>query len=248
MTARLIIYGNLTDFLGPGPRPRALEFVPLPHAQLKDTIESFEVPHCEVDQLLVNGEPAPFTRRARPGDLVEVFPVHDGAPARPSFVRPPDLPELKFVVDCNLGKLNSMMRSLGFDCYYENHIPDARAARVSAAESRILLTKDRRLLKRAIITYGYWVRSEMPSDQVREVLRRFRLEDRVKLLSRCIDCNVNTIEVDKERVLDRLEPLTKKYYDRFFMCPKCEKVFWRGSHFEKIKAWRDSLATASEPK
>jgi uncharacterized protein len=241
MAAQISFYGSLNFFLGPGPNPRVLPIAP--HArQLKDTIESYGVPHCEVDQVLINGIPCAFQERLKRGDSIEVFPVDEEPNADlPSRVRPPPLDVPKFVVDCNLGKLNSLMRALGFDCYYENDIPDNKAVEVAVRDQRILLTKDVRLLMRAVLTYGYCVRSTWPANQIREVITRYQLWPQARLLSRCIDCNLETVEVPKEDVWDRLEPLTKRYYDRFFICPNCNKIFWRGSHFKKIREWHDQL-------
>jgi uncharacterized protein len=236
----LFFYGSLLDFVDSAKN----SVVVRENSQLKDTIESFGVPHCEVALVLVDGRSAPFNLRLLGGEKIEAYPV-DLRPDVHSLVFEPEPEPKRFLIDCNLGKLNSMLRSLGFDCYFENHIDDLRAAEIAVRENRILISKDRRILMRAQIKHGYWVRNDKPALQIKEVLKRFDLHPSAKLLSRCIDCNVSIVPVEKEKIIHRLEPLTKKYYDRFFICPSCEKIYWRGSHFEKIKNWYQELKSLS---
>lgn len=237
-SARIEIHGNLNDFLEPGVRP-SLHEVPLTHhSQLKDTVESLGVPHPEIDCALVNGRPAAFTRRLKPGDTVAIFP--EGESPSESLVRTAPHPT-RFVVDANLGRLKTLLRTLGFDCFYENNLSDEHAAHASRTENRTLLTKDVGVLMRAKIVHGYWVRAGYPDPQLGEVIRRFDLRPKINPLSRCIDCNEEIVPVAKKDILDRLEPLTKKYYDKFFQCPKCGKIYWEGSHVERMRDWMSRL-------
>ena len=95
--------------------------------------------------------------------------------------------------------------------------------------------RDRRLLYAKAVTHGYWVRSVWPSRQVEEVVRRFNLADMVRLFSRCADCNGLIEPVAKAAVEDRLEPKTKKYHEKFYRCPACGKVYWEGSHVDRLR-------------
>ena len=65
-------------------------------------------------------------------------------------------------------------------------------------------------------------------------MQRYDLHSRIQPFSRCLRCNTVLRPVAKERVIDRLEPLTKKYYNDFKQCKSCEKIYWRGSHHEKM--------------
>jgi uncharacterized protein len=242
MNARLQFFGSLRDFLSKETASCPIEVSLAHHSQMKDTIESLGVPHCEIDLILLNGRSADFRAHLKDGDQVLVYPVDkEPVSAVLSLVRPPELAEKQFVVDSNLGKLKSMMRALGFDCLYDNAFSDADIAEISASQRRIILTKDVGLLMRAKVVYGYWVRSQIPRMQIREVIKRYNLESKINLLSRCVDCNVAIESIEKEKVWNRLEPLTKKYYDQFSICPSCHKIFWQGSHYEKIHQWSEDL-------
>jgi uncharacterized protein with PIN domain len=232
--ARIEFFGNLTDFLD----GRNSFDVPVrAHSQIKDSIESLGVPHCEIDTVFRDGQPVSLTDRLLPGDHLQVYPFAPGPPP----VEP------RFVVDANLGRLKTQMRALGYDCYYETGIDDGRAAEVSARENRILLTKDVGVLMRANVVHGYYVRADRPEAQIREVIRRFDLWPLVRPLSRCVDCNDPIVEIAKAEVLDRLEPLTKKYYDKFFRCPRCGKIYWAGSHVERMRSWFSELEAEFSP-
>ena len=150
-------------------------------------------------------------------------------------LREQPLRKTTFVVDVNLGRLARMLRLLGFDTLFSNAYADAEIVAISEAQGRIVLTRDRRLLHAKAVTHGYWVRSVWPRRQVDEVVRRFDLADQVRPFSRCADCNGRIEPVPKEQVADRLEPKTKKYYETFYRCPDCGKVYWEGSHIGKLR-------------
>ena len=69
-----------------------------------------------------------------------------------------------------------------------------------------------------------------------EVLQRFDLTKRIIPFHRCVRCNHPLEPVSKEAVLDRLEPLTKQYFDEFQICPACGQIYWKGSHYERMTA------------
>jgi uncharacterized protein with PIN domain len=123
---------------------------------------------------------------------------------------------------------------LGFDCLYQNDYDDAKLAAIADQEGRILLTRDRRLLMRKLIVHGYCLRSLDSFEQLIEVIHRFELTDRTQPFHRCLRCNHLLEPVKKEAVLDRLEPLTKQYFDDFHICPDCQQIYWKGSHYERM--------------
>jgi uncharacterized protein with PIN domain len=124
---------------------------------------------------------------------------------------------------------------LGFDAMYQSDYQDDQLAQITVEQNRILLTRDRQLLMRKTIRFGYAIRSLLPDEQVIEVIRRFGLN---KLLitpfHRCLRCNTPIEAVLKEVILHRLEPLTKKYFHEFHICPECERVYWKGSHYDRM--------------
>jgi uncharacterized protein with PIN domain len=90
------------------------------------------------------------------------------------------------------------------------------------------------MLFNKIITHAHWLHSTDSEKQATEVLQRFDLFDQIQMFHRCPVCNGLIQPIEKEAVLDRLEPLTKEYYDRFFQCPDCGKIYWRGTHYDRI--------------
>ncbi len=205
------------------------------------------VPHTEVDLILVNGESASFDWQINEGDRVSVFPVFESLDiSRLTEVRPEPLREPKFVLDNHLGKLAGYLRLLGFDTRYENDYQDPRLAEISQEEDRILLTRDRGLLKRKVVTHGYCVREDNPQDQIIEILRRFDLAQLARPYSRCARCNGFLQPAEKEAVLHHLKPLTKKYYDEFMQCENCGQVYWRGSHFEDLNEFLNRVVSEAD--
>ena len=200
------------------------------------------VPHPEVDLIVVNGESVGFDYGLRPGDRVAVYPVFESFDITPVVkLREAPLRKTAFVVDVNLGRLARKLRLLGFDTLYSNAYADEEIVGIAAEQRRIVLTRDRRLLHAKVVTHGYWVRSVRVGEQVAEVVRRFDLAGQVKPFSRCAECNGEIEPVAKEEVADRLEPKTKLYYDRFYRCRSCGKIYWEGTHVGKIRQRLGSL-------
>jgi uncharacterized protein with PIN domain/sulfur carrier protein ThiS len=236
-TATFRFYAELNDLVAPERRFRdsAVRFEgPL---QLKDAVEALGVPHGEVDLVLVNGRSVPFSERLRDGDRVAVYPVLEAFDvAGLSQVRQEPLREPRFVLDGHLGRLAAYLRLLGFDALWEQQPRDEDLARVSAAEHRVLLTRDLGLLKRKPVTHGLWVRSLRPREQLREVVQRLHLERGARPFSRCLRCNGALETVEKRAVLDALPPVTRERVDEFWRCAGCAQVYWAGAHHARQRA------------
>jgi len=101
-------------------------------------------------------------------------------------------------------------------------------------EQRILLTRDRGLLKRRAITHGLFVHSQQPEEQTLEVMRRLDLRQRLAPFTRCLRCNGRLAAVSKDEVIDQLEPLTRQYYTEFSRCTECGRIYWAGSHHARL--------------
>jgi uncharacterized protein with PIN domain len=223
MKATFTFIGELNDFL-PHYRKNttfSLEFED--HQSLKHLIESIGVPHTEFGKVLVNGQEMDSANRLREGDQVTVYPAdtHLGV-------------ESYFILDNHLGQLATYLRMLGFNSLYRNDYQDDELTLVSSQEGRILLTRDRRLLMRKAITLGYCMHQTDPRAQVAEVLRRFKLFSQVKPFQRCLRCNSPLQVVSKQDIIDRLEPLTKIYFNEFRICPACNQIYWKGSHYDHM--------------
>ena len=240
-TACFRFHADLNDFLPVHQRETLFPYAFESHQSVKHLIESLGVPHTEVGQITSNGAQVDFGYRPREGDQVEVFPLPLDEPGADDLA-----PEPRFVLDNHLGKLAAYLRMLGFDALYNNHYQDEELAYIASQEGRILLTRDRRLLMRKAVTLGYCVRATTPDQQAREVLARFHLAGSITPFRRCLRCNGPLQPVAKEAVLDRLEPLTRQYYNEFHQCA-CGQVYWKGSHYERmnrlVKSLREEACT-----
>ena len=229
--AELRFYEELNDFLPPAHRKATISHAFDRRASVKDMIESFGVPHTEVDIILVNGNSVDFSYIVQDGDLISVYPVFESLDITPLLrLRPKPLRFPRFILDANLGRLARYLRLLGFDCLYQNNYDDVTVANISSENHRVVLTRDRALLQRKMITHGYFVREVLPRRQVKEILSRFDLYRLIKPFSRCTRCNGELRPIEKQMILERLEPKTKKYYDAFLICPLCSQIYWQGSH------------------
>jgi uncharacterized protein with PIN domain len=240
--ATLQFHAELNDFLPRERRAGAFEHFFRGRVSIKDMIESLGVPHTEVAAIAVHGIPRDFSYLVREGDRIDVYPISLAESIAPHVaLRPPIAGEARFILDTHLGQLASYLRMLGFDTLYRNDYADAELARIASDEQRILLTRDRGLLKRRIVTHAYYIREVDPQRQVTEVLRRYLLAGAIKPLHRCIRCNGLLHPIAKDQVADRLEPKTREHYHEFSICASCGQIYWRGSHYEKIQRFIDSV-------
>jgi uncharacterized protein with PIN domain/sulfur carrier protein ThiS len=235
-SATFRFYAELNDLL---PRPR--RFVEFVHEfqgspSVKDVIESLGVPHTEVEVILVNGEPQGFQYRLQDGDRVSVYPMFEaldvGEAAR---VRTWPLRQPRFVLDVHLGKLAAYLRLLGFDATYDRGMQDPDLARLSASEQRILLTRDRQLLKRNEVTHAHLVRSLEPRTQCVEVVRRFDLVGLAAPFTRCLRCNAQLSRVKISDVAERVPAWVRARASEVTHCDACDRLYWRGTHFDRLE-------------
>lgn len=235
-TAQFRFYEELNDFLPPARRKVAFDYEFDGTPSVKDAIEAIGVPHPEVDLILVtrNGPAAlsvDFSFRIANGDRVTVYPVFESFDiSAVTHLRPRPLRRTRFLLDVHLGKLARILRLLGFDSVYERDYDDAEIARRTAAEKRVVLTRDKGLLKRSEVTRGYWLRSQDPEVQAREVLGRFDLESAVAPYSRCLVCNGTLAAAEESAVTQDVPPKSRRMYDAYTRCESCGRIYWRGTH------------------
>jgi uncharacterized protein with PIN domain len=244
--ARFRFYAELNDFLPPERRAVPFDCVFQGKQTVKHLIESLGVPHTEVDLVLVNGRSVDFGELAQNGDYISVYPVFEAFDIAPvTRVRPTPLRQVRFVLDGHLGRLAAYLRMLGFDTLYRNDYDDPQLARISAEEHRILLTRDRGLLMRSAVTHGYCVREAAPWRQLAEVVERFDLHGCVAPFTRCMVCNELLREVAKEAVAGRMPAVSRAHYDEVWECPGCARVFWKGSHYQRMLRLLAAIAERS---
>lgn len=230
-TARIRFYGDLGELAADADREGQAEVFTERARSVKDAVESCGVPHTEVDLVLVDGASVGFDRLLSGGERVSVYPPFDTFDVDAvSRVRPEPLSPPRFVLDVHLGRLAERLRLLGLDTLYRTDFDDEDLAALAAAGPGWLLTRDRGLLMRRVVTHGYLVRSDDPDTQAVEVARRFRLGDELAPFTRCANCNGQLQPVDKAAVVDRLEPATRAEHDTFAQCADCGQVYWEGSH------------------
>ncbi|MEV5435636.1 Mut7-C RNAse domain-containing protein [Streptomyces sp. NPDC052682] len=194
---------------------------------LGHVIESLGVPLTEVGTLLVDGREVPASHVPAAGESVTVRAV-----TRPQRV--PGAP-LRFLLDVHLGTLARRLRLLGVDTSYEStDIGDPALAARSAAEKRVMLSRDRGLLRRRELWAGGFVYSTRPEEQLRDVLDRFQPE--LRPWTRCTACNGLLRQATKEEVADQLEQGTHRTYDVFAQCRACGRAYWKGAHHEQLVA------------
>jgi len=211
--ARFYFEGDLSLFLLPALRGREVERSWSETDTLMHVIESIGVPHTEVE------------RTEQTGDLIRVYPR-----------RAEPLEDPRFVLDQHLGRLAAYLRMLGLDALHSVPAPDEQLAGVSSREDRVLLTRDVGLLKRREVRRGYFVRATDPRAQASEVVRRFRLLDAAAPFTRCVRCNTPLERADKAAVASKLPVRTADAHDHFMRCPTCGRVYWKGSHYDRMRA------------
>jgi len=247
VTATFRFYGELNDFLARERRGRAFATPCARAATTKHMVEALGVPHTEVELVLVNGEPAGLDDILEDGDRVAVYPRFTLLPVADVArldQRPPG--RVRFVADAHLGGLARLLRMAGFDSIYRNTLHDAEIEAIALDERRAVLTRDRELLKRRGIEYGCYVRALKAEAQLREVVDRFGLAERMRPFTLCLSCNAPLRPVAKADVLDRLPPRVAAVQDEFSTCDRCHGVFWKGSHWQRMAAVLDSVLAPVE--
>jgi uncharacterized protein with PIN domain len=235
VTATFRFHAELNDFLPAGRRDRTLQVECARAATTKHMVEALGVPHTEVGLLTVNGIEAAMARPLVHGDQVEVFPggVAPDGPAR-------------FVADAHLGGLARLLRMAGFDTLYSNNFNDAEIAALSSSQNRIVLTRDRDLLIRKEIHVGCYVRALKAEAQAQQVFLRYQLAPRVDPFSLCLSCNAPLRSVAKSEVESSLPPRVRDLHQEFSRCYMCGRVYWKGSHWQRMNALLDRLLKTNQ--
>ncbi len=242
VTASFRFYEELNDFLAPDRRGRTFSCRCARAATTKHMIEALGVPHTEVELVLVNGESVGFARMLADGDRVAVYPKFETLDITPLLrVREQPLRVTRFIADAHLGGLAHLLRMTGFDTLYDNRFLDDEIERLAQVEQRIVLTRDRELLKRRTISHGCYVRALRSEAQLREIFDRLDLAGSMQPFSRCLSCNAPLQPIDKAQVQAQLPEQVRARHERFSTCPRCGRIFWEGTHWRRMRELVESL-------
>ncbi|MBI2509221.1 MAG: Mut7-C ubiquitin/RNAse domain-containing protein [Betaproteobacteria bacterium] len=238
-TATFLFHGELAEFLARGRRGGAFSHSCARAATVKHAIESLGVPHTEAGRLTVNDRAATLARIVREGDAIEVFP-HRAADACPG-----EAPS--FIADAHLGGLARLLRMLGFDTLFENAYTDRQILEIAGRERRVLLTRDRELLKCRDVLRGCYVHARKPGAQFEEVVVRYALARHAKPFTLCLHCNFRLEAAARSAVAERVPAPIVERYAEFVCCAGCRRIYWQGSHWERMRAMLGGVLAEALP-
>lgn len=242
--AEIVLHGSLADFISSNHKKKSalkVNFELSPSA--KDVIEAQGIPHTAIFEIRVNDREKSLDYNIRSGDTLKVYPFEmvDPGEFEAIFLSP-----TAFMADRHLAKLGRDLRLLGLDTLIEESSGDQEIIDLSNKERRMILTRDLNLLKNGSARFGYWVRSTDPEIQLKEVLNRFDLRKQMKPFTRCTLCNGVLNEVNLEEVADKIPPKVKEWCNEYKQCNQCGKVYWKGSHYDKLKKKVEQVVESME--
>jgi len=229
-------YAELNDFLPEDRKQMDFEISIKTPETVAEVVESLGIPLSEVDLVLVNSLPVERSHRIFRNDYISVYPAFetlDISSLRTTQKEP--LRTTRFILDAHLGKLAKYLRMLGFDTLYRNDFGDQEIIDIATEQQRIILTRDKVLLKSTEVSHGYYVRATEKHDQLIEIVEKFDLYSQFRSFTRCMTCNSELESINKESIQDLVEPDTYSCFSEFYFCSSCQKVYWKGSHFERME-------------
>ncbi len=241
VTATFCFCEQLNEFLLPEQRGREFIVPCACNATTKHMIEALGVPHTEVEVILINGQAVGFDRLLRDGDRVAVYPRFESPAIKPPLrLREWPLQVIHFVADSHLGGLARLLRMAGFDTLYRNDYRDSEIAEIAGRERRIVLTRDRDLLKQRGISHGCYVHALKPARQFAEIVARLDLVRSFSPFTLCLECNAPVRTIDKQSIFSALPESIKVLHEHFTVCDLCGRVFWEGSHWQRMRQLLDT--------
>ncbi|WP_179405448.1 Mut7-C RNAse domain-containing protein [Burkholderia guangdongensis] len=238
MAATFRFHDELNAFLPRERRERAFAYACARDATVKHTVEALGVPHTEIGRLDVNGASVALDRRLADGDRVDVYPERAAAPD--GATAPPPR-EWRFVADAHLGALAQLLRLAGFDTRYDNHFSDDEIAALAEHDGRIVLTRDRELLKRRAVARGCYVHAVQPAAQLTELFVRLGLAPHMRPFRLCLRCNAPLHPLGADEAAARVPDGVRRRHRRFAACDVCRRVFWEGSHWQRMRTVVDAM-------
>ena len=233
-SATFRFHDELNDFIEKDRRNINFSYLFENHPSVKDCIEAIGAPHTEVEAIKINDEFSDFFSKVNHDDKVEIYSINSKIDLTEAKQLRPEIQEYKFIVDANVAKMTKNLRMLGFDTYYDFNLPDKEIVALAEREQRIILSRDIGLLKRKNAIHGYFLRKTSIEEQAVEVIQRYKLYDKAKPFTICLKCNSSIRTVEKEEYENFIDENIQKEFNQFFKCDKCNKFFWKGSHYDKM--------------
>jgi len=217
-------YEELNDFLPKHRKKVDFEAEFNKRKSMKDIIEEFGVPSTNVDLVLINGEPVDFNYIFQDGDRASVYPVFESFNIQNvTLLRKFPLRRIRFIADIHLEDIVKPMRMLGFDIDFSGSYTTQDIIEKSIQEKRIILTKQKELLKSKSITHGMLIRPGSTVEQVKYIIDDLDINDRIKPFTRCLGCNNPLENRQTKQITDRISPETKRIFEKYLLCKSCGK-------------------------
>lgn len=247
MVVHLRCYAELNDHLPPAQRQRENAVALNSRATVAELLRDRRFPSEAIELVLVNGASCGFSQVLRDGDRVSLYPVFEALDVTSLLrLRSRPLRKVLFVADAHLGRLARYLRLVGFDTLYENDPGDTALVEIAAAQGRILLSRDRALLARPRITHGLWVPQTAPREQLTWLVERLDLNCLFRPFTRCMGCNGLLSAVDKDDLKELVPQRVLALHDAFWRCGHCAQIYWRGTHYERLRAFVERLSAARQ--
>ncbi|TLX72792.1 twitching motility protein PilT [Labilibacter sediminis] len=229
-------YAELNDFLPSDKKQKIFEFEFAGPLKVQEAILAMHIPLSEVDLVIINGQSKKFNYWLKDDDFISVYPVFESFDISSlNALRPHPLRETKFILDAHLGKLAKYLRMAGFNALYDPDFKDPQIIDISVDTKRIILTRDKALLRSVRIKHGYYVRNINPLKQFKEIICKFDLVSQFNPLNRCLVCNQLLKQIAKIDVETLVSPDIYNRFTHFYQCQQCHKIFWKGSHFDRMR-------------
>jgi uncharacterized protein len=231
-------YEELNRLLSPYLQKKDFTFQIESKTSIQQLLDKLNIPLSIIDLILVNGVSAGLKCQLNDGDRISIYPVFETfniAPLSLLHVKP--LRRLRFICDDHLGKLAKYMRALGFDVLYNNNFQNHQVIDTSIEQKRIILTKDKLLIKNHRITRAYLVKESDSRKQLSEIVLYFDLFGCIDPLSRCLRCNNCVQPATKESIKNYVPASILNMHDCFKQCDSCKRIYWMGSHYDSMMNW-----------
>jgi uncharacterized protein len=142
--------------------------------------------------------------------------------------------EIRFAVDRMLGRLARMLRLLGYDALYANNLTAVQLLAIARSGERVILTRGETAQRFPRLDNVVSLKSDYPPEQLRKVVKQFGLDTASGLWTRCMLCNAPIDRVEKAALEGLVDANILRIYEEFCRCTGCGKVYWRGSHVDRM--------------